>query len=152
MGYLMARGVHDPEAVTHDVFMAVLPQLDSIDGGDVGARSLIFSIAHARSVDHHRQRSRTPVSIEYDAESDERITSSAEETALESAHHSPILAKLDSLSGDHKEVLLLRIVADLPLEAVAEIMQKSVGSVKQLQRRALLSLKKQLTPREGHNS
>ena len=50
------------------------------------------------------------------------------------------LAILSSLREDQREVILLRVVADLPLDQVAKVMGKSIGSVKQLQRRALLAL------------
>ncbi len=48
-----------------------------------------------------------------------------------------VLELLDVLGEDQKEVLTLRIIADLTVEQVAEIMGKSAGAVKQLQRRAL---------------
>ena len=144
LGYLRARGVDDPEAVTHDVFLAVLPHLNTSHGGEAGLRSLVFSIAHARAVDSFRQRGRAPVTISYVADSDERVELSAEERVVSSMGHSPVVALVEHLNPEQREVILLRIVADLPLESVATIMGKSVGSVKQLQRRALLGLKKQL--------
>jgi RNA polymerase sigma-70 factor (ECF subfamily) len=48
-----------------------------------------------------------------------------------------VLALLEALGEDQKEVLTLRIIADLTVDQVAEIMGKSAGAVKQLQRRAL---------------
>jgi len=48
-----------------------------------------------------------------------------------------VLELLEVLGEDQKEVLTLRIIADLTVEQVAEIMGKSAGAVKQLQRRAL---------------
>lgn len=48
-----------------------------------------------------------------------------------------VLELLGVLGEDQKEVLSLRIIADLTVEQVAEIMGKSAGAVKQLQRRAL---------------
>lgn len=49
---------------------------------------------------------------------------------------------LGTLQHDQQEVLALRIVADLSLEATAEIMGKTPGAIKQLQRRALCRLRK----------
>jgi len=60
---------------------------------------------------------------------------------LTHADREATVALLAALKTEHREVLLLRIVADLPLEQVAKVMGKSVGSVKQLQRRALLALR-----------
>ena len=50
---------------------------------------------------------------------------------------------LEGLARDHREVLALRVVADLSIEQVAGIMGKSQGAIKQLQRRALQNLKDQ---------
>lgn len=51
---------------------------------------------------------------------------------------------LKELAEAQREVLTLRIVADLPLAEVAGVMGQSVGSVKQLQRRGLARLKELL--------
>jgi RNA polymerase sigma-70 factor (ECF subfamily) len=143
-GYLQARGVDDPEAVTHDVFLALYPQLSSIRGGASGLRMLVFAIAHARSVDHHRRRAMVPPTTEYDPEWDQRTTGSAEDQAMESLSAAGALEILARLSDDQREVLSLRIVADLSLEQTATLMNKSTGAVKQLQHRALTNLRNQL--------
>ena len=46
-----------------------------------------------------------------------------------------------NLTEDQQQVLSLRIVGDLSLEATASVMGKRVGAIKALQRRALASLK-----------
>jgi len=51
---------------------------------------------------------------------------------------------LAQLSPDQRDVLLLRIVADLPIEATADALDKSVEAVKALQRRALDALRRHL--------
>jgi RNA polymerase sigma-70 factor (ECF subfamily) len=55
---------------------------------------------------------------------------------------------LDHLGGDQREVLALRIVAGLTVEQVADIMGKSAGAVKQLQRRALITLREHSVVKE----
>jgi RNA polymerase sigma factor (sigma-70 family) len=142
-GYLRSQGLEDPEAVTQDVFLALYPRLADLRGGSDGLRSLIFSIAHARVVDHHRRRRRSPTISEYDPASDTRTTSSAEDSAL--SGHTDAELRLASLPPDYREVLALRIIADLSVEATAQIMGKTPGAVKQLQRRALTTLRNELT-------
>jgi len=144
VGYLRARGVDDPEAVSQDVFTALYPRLGTLHGGFEGLRTLVFSIAHARAVDHHRFRSRVPAGVEYDPEYDRRTTPSAEDHALGGS--TGIVAMLTTLRPEYREVLALRIVADLSLEITAEIMGRSTGAVKQLQRRALLALREVAAP------
>ena len=159
LGYLRARGVDDPEAVTQDVFLAfytrITPQTASetdgglpadpsaqpprLAGGLDGAKALLFTIAHSKAVDHHRRRGRTPSLVPHEAETDPRTAPVTPEDLTMS--HSDTLRLLGSLTEDHREVLLLRVVADLSIEQTADIMGRSTGAVKQLQRRALDALK-----------
>ena len=147
-GYLRSHGVADPEAVTQDVFVALYPRIGNITGGAAGLRTLVFSIAHARYVDYHRRRAKFPLMAEYDPAEDVRTSASAEDEAVASDAEEGILALLEGLSKDQREVITLRVIADLSLEQTAAITGRSVGAVKQLQRRALLNLRSQLSPME----
>lgn len=148
LGYLTGKGVDDPEAVTQDVFVALFGSLTTVDGGHAALRTLTFSIAHARVVDHIRRTVRAPETIEYDPDWDPRTSVSAETEALNSLEHSDIVLLLNQLNDDQREVLLLRIVADLSIEQVATIMNRSVGATKQLQRRALNALRSLVSARD----
>jgi RNA polymerase sigma-70 factor (ECF subfamily) len=55
---------------------------------------------------------------------------------------------LASLDDDHRQVIALAKIADLPLAAVAEAMGRSEGAVRKLLGRALLKLSNQLEDRE----
>jgi RNA polymerase sigma factor (sigma-70 family) len=141
VGYLTAKGVADPEAVTGDVFTTVLKRFDSITGGADGVRTFVMSVAHARMVDDVRRRQRRPALTPYLPETDARVSESAEHVALDAMATASIVAVLDQLPAAQREIVLLRVVADLSIEQVAEIVQKSPGAVKQLQRRGLLALR-----------
>jgi RNA polymerase sigma-70 factor (ECF subfamily) len=147
LGYLRSKGVADPEAVTNDVFVALLGQIERVSGGAAGLRTLTFSIAHARLVDDHRRRARTPETVSYEPDADERVSESAEESAHSELSAAAVRAVLAHLPEDQQEVLRLRVVADLSLEQTAEIMSRSVGAVKQLQRRGLVALRQALAER-----
>lgn len=140
-GYLRARGVDDPEAVTQDVFLALYPKLNSLRGGLQGAKTLLFTIAHARMVDHYRKRERSPDTAAFEPELDPRRAPSAEDQAFGRASGLGVTGLLEDLADDYREVLALRVVADLSVEETAAIMGKSQGAVKQLQRRALNALR-----------
>jgi RNA polymerase sigma factor (sigma-70 family) len=58
-------------------------------------------------------------------------------------------ALLDELGDDQRAVVMLRVVADLSLEQTAEVLGRSVGAVKQLQRRGLLRLRALMEGKEG---
>jgi RNA polymerase sigma-70 factor (ECF subfamily) len=60
-----------------------------------------------------------------------------------------LLAALASLTPDQREVVLLRFVADLSLEDVANVTKRNVGAVKALQHRGLENLGRILPSADG---
>jgi RNA polymerase sigma-70 factor, ECF subfamily len=54
------------------------------------------------------------------------------------------MAALAALTADQREVVALRFVADLPIDAVAAVTGRSPGAVKALQHRALQALAEEL--------
>ena len=147
LGYLRSKGCDDPEALTQDVFLTLFSKLDTLQGGLRGARTFAFSVAHARMVDDTRRREREPATAVFDPELDSRSSPSAEDTVLGSG--AGVAALLEGLSPQQQEVLLLRVVADLSIDESAQLMGRSAGAVKQLQRRALGTLKSQLERKEA---
>lgn len=141
IGYLRGKGVDDPEGVCQDVFLTVFTKLNSVHGGGAGLRTFAFSVAHARMVDYTRAQARSPRMDSYEPAEDLRQGESAESEALEAMGTGGLMELLDRLNPDHRETLLLRIVAGLSLDETATVMNRSVGSVKQLQRRGLAALK-----------
>ncbi len=148
LGYLRARGVEDPEGVTNEVFLAVIPRLPEVRGGATGLRTLVFSVAHARVVDEHRRRARRPALAPYEPELDSRAEESAESVALVRVATDRATALLEELGDDQRTVVMLRVLAGLSLEETANVLDRSVGSVKQLQRRGLLRLRELLKGEE----
>jgi RNA polymerase sigma factor (sigma-70 family) len=145
VGYLAAKGVHDPEAVAQDVFLTVFSRLPDLSGGVSGLRTFVFSVAHARMVDHLRQRARHPDLLMYEPEWDRRVSESAEHHVVHNESEERALQLLSTLPEDQATVLSLRIIADLSIEQTASIIRRSPGAVKQLQRRALLNLRQTVT-------
>ena len=147
LGYLRAKGVADPDAVTSEVFLAVWTKLGTVTGGASGLRKFVFTVAHARMVDEHRATSRRPPNVEYEPSEDSRTVASAEDSAHATLATERVLETLAILPDEQREVLALRMVADLSLEQVAEIIGRSVGAVKQLQRRGLLTIRQAIEER-----
>lgn len=144
LGYLRSHGVDDPEALTHEVFLALYQNFERITGGDDGVRTMTFSIAHARLVDHLRSRTVRPVGVPFEADSDPRRAPSAEDVVVETVGRHGALALLHALGDDQRDAVSLRVIAGLSLDETAQVMGRSVGAVKQLQRRALHSLRTSL--------
>lgn len=140
LAYLRSRGSRDPEGLTQEVFLQLIPRLSTITGGGAGVRALAFTIAHSRLVDEFRRRSRA-VELPFESELDARRRESAESEALGQGGIGDIAQRLSVLGDEQRAVILLRVLGDLSLAETAAVLGKSVGAVKQLQRRALLALR-----------
>jgi len=140
-----ARGSMEPEDLTSDVFLSVFDQLDRFVGAESEFRSFVFSIAYRRLVDELRKRTRRGDTVEWSDEGDPRHTVSAESEALRRIGEDSAMSLLDGLPEDQRNVMMLRIVADLTVEQIASVLDKRPGAVKALQRRALEALRKKIS-------
>jgi RNA polymerase sigma factor (sigma-70 family) len=142
--YLRWHRATDPDGLTNDVFAQVHHNLGRFEGDEQGFRSWLFTIAHHRMIDDRRRASREiPVQGDGGADESQRC-GDVEEDAFAAMSHHEVAALLAVLSPDQREVVLLRIVADLPVEEVARLLDKREGAVKALQHRALASLRRHL--------
>ena len=144
--YLRSHGVADAEDVTSEVFLAVFRQMDRFSGGGAAFRALVFTVAHRRQVDWHRQRTRRGTWLTLDDLGSEPVSPSAESAALAALADEQVVAALGTLTSDQRSVLALRVVAELSLEETAAVLGKDLGAVKSLQHRALARLRRKLSP------
>lgn len=151
-GYLAFRGAEDPEGLTNDVFVRVLPRMGEVTGGWGGFRAYVFTVAHGKLVDELRSRDRRPFHEEYDATIDPRTHASAEEQALEGAGSSEALAVLDLLPEDQRTVVTLRVLGELTIRETAVAIGRSEVAVRKLQTKALTSLRALLSTEPGAKS
>lgn len=144
-GYLRGRGASDPDDLLGEVFLQVVRDLARFSGSEQEFRAWVLTIAHHRLLDERRRHARKP-SGPSDAErlADERIGGDVAEEAQERLGDERVRRILARLPKDQQSVLLLRVIGDLTLEQVARALGKSPGAVKQLQRRALLTLRRDL--------
>ena len=142
--FARARGCEEPDDLTSEVFLAVLTRVASFEGGPAAFRAWVFVIARHKVIDHLRRRTRWGIPMQYDAGRDGRSVPSAEDDAVTAVGTAAVLEAFSSLSTDQREVLFLRIVVDLTIEQIAELLGKRTGAIKALQRRGLASLQRQV--------
>jgi len=145
--YLRWNGALDVESLTNEVMAQVHRNLHRFTGDASSFRSWVFTIAHHRMVDDRRATGRRPVIADMEV-TETTSVGNAEDDALDALGHHRLRELLDGLSPDQRDVLLLRVVADLSLEDVAVALGKRRGAIKSLQHRALATLRRQLD-REG---
>lgn len=99
----------------------------------------LYRIAHARIVDVYRRQARRPMETELDSEMlaadqdlDERLHQEQTADLLRSA--------IARLTDEQQQVIALRFIEGLRVEAVAQIMGKNANAIKALQHRALRAI------------
>ena len=137
-GYLRGQGVPDADDVLSEVFLQVARSLPRFKGTDDEVRPWVFAIARNRVIDAHRRRSARPA-----------LSAAAVPEREAPAPADPIdpelVAALGRLTPDQREVIVLRFVADLPIEEFASLTGRTDGAVKSMQHRALAQLARTLS-------
>lgn len=143
LGYLRSQGYADAEGAVSEVFLRVFRRLGDFEGTEAQLRSWVFTIAHNLLIDQRRmlsgRRADQPLHDRL-----ELAGGDVEEDAMGRMAMGRARQMLDLLPPDQRDVLLLRVVADLSLEEAATAMDRTVGAVKALQHRALASLRRRL--------
>jgi RNA polymerase sigma-70 factor, ECF subfamily len=131
------------EDLTGDVFKSAIEDLPRFRGPVEALGGWLFGIARHDLSDYRRRQARRLVQPLDELLEEAAAAGGAvdpEELALDRVEGDRVLAALRQLTPDQREVLLLRLVADLSAPEVAGILHKSTDAVKALQHRGLASL------------
>jgi RNA polymerase sigma-70 factor (ECF subfamily) len=130
------------EDLTGDVFKSAIESLPRFRGPVEALGGWLFRIARHDLSDYRRRQARHLVQPLDDLLEEAALAGAMdpEELALERVEGDRVLAALRQLTSDQREVLVLRLVADLTASEVAGILHKSTEAVKALQHRGLASL------------
>jgi len=143
-GYLRLHGAAEPDDLASETFIGVFTGLNGFTGDEAALRAWVFTIAHRRLVDDWRRRSRRPLVSDDPGDLSELCGGDVEDDALVGFGTATVQQLCAELPDDQRSVLLMRILADLTVEQVAQAMGRSVGAVKALQRRGLRTLRDRL--------
>ena len=142
-GYLRAQGAPDADDLTSEVFLGVFQGLGRFEGTAEQFRSWVFTIAHRRLTDDRRRRGRRGTAVPLD-EAAVPAVPGADGAALDRLGGTWVTEALAGLAPDQRDVLLLRVLADLTGEQVADALGTRPGAVKALQRRGLAALRRKI--------
>lgn len=136
----------EAEDLTEIVFLKAWEGLPGYRG-DVPFKAWIYRIAHNSVVDYYRRRGRTtPLDEEaYLVEENDQ----PEQQAISQESSSQLVRAISKLSPLHQDVLILRFVNGYGAAETADIMEKSAGTVRVLQHRALKALRGFLAAEES---
>ncbi|MCW2571352.1 MAG: polymerase, sigma-24 subunit, subfamily [Frankiales bacterium] len=130
------------EDVAAETWLHAVRDLSQFKGDAADFRRWLFTIARHRAIDAGRSRALRPLVLVGDARSLLHQTSSpsAEEQVMESMSTDDALALLGRLPVAQRELVALRVLADLDVATVADIVGISAGAVRVGVHRALKTL------------
>jgi RNA polymerase sigma-70 factor (ECF subfamily) len=135
--YLRVLEPLEADDLASDTWLDVAAALRWFEGDERALRALAFTTARRRLTQlrdrYRRPRSVEPERFEADAPGDE-------EGLVSSLSTDVALARVATLPQEHAEVVLLRVLGELPVEDVAEIVAKRPSVVRTIQHEALLRL------------
>jgi RNA polymerase sigma-70 factor (ECF subfamily) len=146
-GYLRVQGADDPDDLTSEVFERAFRNLGRFSGGEAQFRSWVFTIAHHRLTDERRRVGRRPVRTDGDVSdlpAGSVPTGNVEDEAARRLATERVRRLCEGLAPDQRDVLLLRMLAALTVDEIAESLGKTPGAVKALQRRGLAAIRRQM--------
>ena len=151
-GYLRLHGAAEPDDLASETFIGVFTGLAGFSGDEAALRAWVFTIAHRRLVDDWRRRSRRPQVTDDAGDLTQHLGGNVEDDVLVRVGADNVERLCGLLPDDQRAVVLMRILADLTVEQVAAAMDRSVASVKALQRRGLRALRTELENPSGKSS
>jgi RNA polymerase sigma-70 factor (ECF subfamily) len=144
----------EAQDLTGGVFVSAIEGLPGFRGPVEALGGWLFRIARHDLYDFRRKQARSPGTTPLEDALDEAAIAAGvedpEELALERLEGSRVMAAVQQLSPDQREVLLLRMAAGLTAPQVAAVLGKTTGAVKALQHRGLQSLARLLGLRSPH--
>ena len=143
-GYLRLHGAAEPDDLASETFLSVFTGLTGFTGDEAALRAWVFTIAHRRLVDDWRRRSRRPRIADDDVPLAGHVGGDVEDDAFTRLGAQDVHRLCALLPDDQRAVVLLRVLGDLTVDQVAQVMGRSMASVKALQRRGLRALREEL--------
>ncbi len=139
--YLRVLTPEHAEDVAAETWVQVVRGLPRFTGDEAAWRAWLFTTARRRLLDQARLRKRHPTEPLDEVSSAEiPRTPDAEQLAMENMATEAAMSLLSQLPQQQAEVILLRVVAGLDTEVVADMLGRSPGAVRVAAHRGLRKL------------
>ena len=138
-------GTADAEDVASATWLDASRSLRRFKGDLDGFRAWLFTIAHRRALDHLRARNRRPATVGFDSLADRASPGvDPDEWAEQRWSTEAALTLIGSLDPTQAEVIALRVIVGLDVDAVGKLVHKSPGAVRVIAHRGLRELASRL--------
>jgi RNA polymerase sigma-70 factor, ECF subfamily len=139
--YLRVLAPENAEDIAAETWVYVIRGLPRFIGDEAAWRAWLFTTARRRLIDQARLRKRHPAEpLEGVSAAEMPRTPDAAQIALENLATESAIALLSQLPPPQAEVIMLRVVAGLDTDAVAELLGKSPGNIRVMAHRGLKKL------------
>ena len=139
--YLRVLAPENAEDIAAETWVNVVRSLPRFIGDEAAWRAWLFTTARRRLIDQARLRKRHPAEPLDDVSAAEMPrTPDAAQIALENIATESAIALLSQLPPPQAEVIMLRVVAGLDTDAVAELLGKTPGNIRVMAHRGLKKL------------
>ena len=139
--YLRVVASEHAEDVAAETWVQVVRGLSRFAGDEAAWRAWLFTTARRRLLDQARVRRRHPTEpLDEITAADVPRTVDAEQLAMDNIATEGAMALLSRLPEQQAEVILLRVVAGLDTEVVADMLGRSPGAVRVAAHRGLKRL------------
>jgi RNA polymerase sigma-70 factor (ECF subfamily) len=129
----------DAEDIAGEVFLKALKSLDSYQERGVPMQAWLFKIAHNLVVDYLRKKDKVkmqPILMDLPDTHDDPMKLAENNIEMER-----VARAMQELTPEQYEVVGLRFLGGLSSKEVAQIMKKSDGAIREMQRAAIVKLR-----------
>jgi RNA polymerase sigma-70 factor (ECF subfamily) len=139
--YLRVLAPEGAEDIAAETWVQIVRGLPRFIGDEAAWRAWLFTTARRRLLDQARLRRRHPTEpLDQIAAADVPASPDTEQVALENIATESAIALLSRLPEQQAEVIMLRVLAGLDTEVVAQMLGRSPGAVRVAAHRGLKKL------------
>lgn len=132
------------EDITAEVFLRAIESLGSYNDHGAPFVAWLYRIAHARIIDYWRSANRRQTAPLDDPLLQDGLVETDEAIDVDFLQHRLLWSALQQLTDDQQNVIILKFVEGLSNLEIAQVLGKTEGAIKALQRRALETLSRML--------
>jgi len=129
----------EAEDLTHQVFLNCWKHIPKYQSMGYPLSTLLYRMARNEVIDYVRTR-KNPISME-DAQIEIPVDQEVERNIDVSIDMHKVQSAIHILSSEQQDVILMRFVDELDNKEIAEILEKSEGTIRIIQHRAIKKLK-----------